>query len=102
MKPVTIVWSDRAVKNLVQIKEYISRDKPQAAISFIKRIKKSVERLSRLPLSGRQVPEMQGSGVREIIVGQYRIVYRQSKKSIVILTVFPSCQIFRTASSSDL
>jgi plasmid stabilization system protein ParE len=34
------------------------------------------------------VPEPSGTGLREIIEGRYRIVYRNQPKGIQILTVF--------------
>ena len=37
---------------------------------------------------GRSVPELPGTGIREIIEGRYRLVYRIQAKVIQVLTVF--------------
>jgi plasmid stabilization system protein ParE len=37
---------------------------------------------------GRTVPELAGTGLREIIEGRYRLVYRLQAKCIQIVTVF--------------
>jgi toxin ParE1/3/4 len=53
----------------------------------------AVGRLSKLPQSGREVPEFQRPDVRELIYKQYRIIYRVSKTSVDILTVRHSLQL---------
>jgi plasmid stabilization system protein ParE len=45
-------------------------------------------RPSKVPEMGRTVPELPGTGLREIIEGRYRIVYRIKAKGIQIITVF--------------
>lgn len=88
MKPHALVWSQRAASDLRQIHAYIAFDKPRAASNFISTIKESVERLRRFPHSGRIVPELMRPDVREILVGNYRIVYKLEKRRVVVLTVF--------------
>ena len=39
-------------------------------------IQKSVNRLEKFPNSGRQVPEIKRQDIREIIKGNYRIIYK--------------------------
>ena len=46
------------------------------------------EGLAKFPEMGRTVSELPDTGVREIIEGRYRIVYRLRPKGIQILTVF--------------
>ena len=41
-----------------------------------------------MPHSGRVVPEFAQEDIREVIVGNYRIVYRIEAKDVVVLTVF--------------
>jgi plasmid stabilization system protein ParE len=52
-----------------------------------------VELLQVLPESGRIVPEIGISSIREIIFGQYRVVYRLEGEHIMILTVRHGKQI---------
>ena len=46
-----------------------------------------MERLPAFPLSGRRVPEIRRPSVREIIQGDYRLIYRVDPDAVVILTV---------------
>ena len=47
----------------------------------------AVERLERFPESGRIVPEKNDPKVREIILGNYRIVYRRRVDVAELLTI---------------
>jgi toxin ParE1/3/4 len=81
-----IVWSATAVENLVQIREYISQDKPGAAQKFVKKLISAVEFLAEHPHLGRPGRE---AGTRELIVsGTFYIVpYKISKNRLVVLAV---------------
>ena len=85
----SLTWTGPALQNLLEITQYIKADKPEAARRFAKQIKEKVTRLARFPQSGRIVPEFQASGLREVIVGEYRIIYRvvSTKLQVEILTV---------------
>ncbi len=82
-----IVWTERAQQDLKEIVAYIARDSVAYARSFALRLRLKVERLSLFPKSGRGVPESPRSGVREIVVGNYRVLYRVVDPRVVILTV---------------
>ena len=87
-----ILFSSNAKTDLSNIVRYISRDKPQAARKWAKNIKDSVKLLANLPYMGRIVPEFSDDTIRELIKGQYRVVYKIDEKrdTIVILTVHHS------------
>jgi plasmid stabilization system protein ParE len=70
------------------IKEYISEDSPDRAESWILEIFKTGERLVNLPTRGRIVPEFKKENLRELLIDNYRLVYRIKKTSIEIITVF--------------
>ncbi len=72
---VKIIWSDLAIDDLKSIHEYISKDSSRYADEMIKRILKQVDQLENFPVSGRIVPEFNKDSIREIILGNYRIVY---------------------------
>ncbi|MBI2931665.1 MAG: type II toxin-antitoxin system RelE/ParE family toxin [Planctomycetes bacterium] len=82
-----VVWTERAHRDLKEIVEYISRDSMAYARSFALRLRMKVERLAQFPKSGRTIPEDPGKGVREIIVGDYRVLYCIAARRVVILTV---------------
>ena len=66
---------------------YIAKDKPTAAENWLDEIFSKVESLALSPQLGRIVPEINKNQYREIIYGNYRIVYRLEEKRISILTV---------------
>jgi plasmid stabilization system protein ParE len=79
-----ILWSQRARLDLLTIGDFIARDKPQAAATLVGRILDAVERTALFPTSGRIVPEIDRTNIREIILENYRIVYLLSETSITI------------------
>ena len=85
-----ILWSERARRDLLEIGDFIARDKPQAAAAWVGRILDAVQRTALFPTSGRIVPEIDRSDIREVILENYRIVYQLEETGITILTVFES------------
>ena len=71
-----LVWTPLAHDDLREIVRYIARDNPAAALRVGERILNSVEPLKSMPQMGRMVPERQDETIREIIRGNYRIIYR--------------------------
>lgn len=91
-----IVWSPLALERVGEIAEYIARDNPAAAVTWIDSIFAKVGNLGDFPESGRHLPETRRTDLREIVFGNYRIVYRLRDMEIVILTVRHFRQILPT------
>lgn len=91
-----IIWSAEAHKNLLSLIQFISQDSPNRALAFAKKIETRIARLKRFPASGRIVPELEKEILppREIIIGDYRVVYRIHSKTIEIVTVFHGMRRF--------
>ena len=79
-----LVWTSLAREDLREIVGYVARDNPAAAIRVGEGILRSVEPLKRMPQMGRVVPERQDDTIREIIRGNYRIIYRVRKHHQVV------------------
>lgn len=82
-----VIWSPLALERVVEIGEYIARDRPQAAADWVEAIFAAVRRLARFPASGRQVRESKRFDLREVLHGDYRIIYRIASDLLVVLTV---------------
>jgi addiction module RelE/StbE family toxin len=82
-----IIWSPLAIDRVAEIANYIAKDKPTVAENWVDKIFSKVESLASSPKSGRIVPEINKDQYREIIYGNYRILYRIEEKRISILTV---------------
>ena len=87
-----LIWSKRAQRDLEQIGDFISRDAPERARSFVQLLINRTNQASQLPAAGRIVPEFRDENLRELIEGRYRIVYEidVTKKLVNVLTVFES------------
>lgn len=88
-----IIWSPLAVDRSSEIADYIAQDKPSAAEKWINTVFSKVEQLQSSPEIGRILPELNNAQFREIIYGNYRIIYRIEKKQISILTIRHGKQI---------
>ena len=77
------------------IRAYVARDSPRYADLLVERLVSVVERLETDPLSGRVVPEVGDDTVREVIHGNYRIVYRVRSDLVEIVTIFQGARLFR-------
>ena len=88
-----IIWSPLAIERVSEIAEYIAQDKPSAAENWIDTIFSKIDKLKSSPEIGRIVPEINNNQFRELIYGNYRIIYRIEKKQISILTIRHGLQI---------
>ncbi|WP_198243864.1 type II toxin-antitoxin system RelE/ParE family toxin [methane-oxidizing endosymbiont of Gigantopelta aegis] len=82
-----LIWSPLAIERVSEIAEYIAWDKPAAAEKWVNKIFRLVEILSKFPERGCIVPEIKNNNFREIIWGNYRIIYKLEKSTILILMV---------------
>ncbi len=88
MRRVRVLWTRPALEELKRIALYIRADNPPAARRFAAAIRKKSARLALLPQIGRAVPEFPGSGLRELLHGDYRINYRLHPDRVAILSVY--------------
>lgn len=88
-----IIWSPLAIDRAAEIVDYISQDKPSAAEKWANTVFLKVEKLELSPEIGRIVPEIGNPQFRELVYGNYRIIYRIEKKQISILTIRHGKQI---------
>jgi addiction module RelE/StbE family toxin len=81
-------WTDSALQYLNDIGDYIAKDSHRYAEITVSRLFESVDILESHPLSGVMTPEFENEAIRQIIRGDYRIVYQIIDEfSIDILTV---------------
>jgi toxin ParE1/3/4 len=82
-----ILWSPLAIDRVTEIAEYIAVDNPGAAENWVDTVFEKVENLKSFPESGRIVPETGNENIRELIYGNYRIIYRVEEERLSVLTV---------------
>ena len=76
-----------AVDQVRDIASYIALDKPNVALQWAEKMFNSVEILRDNPESGRMVLELNRKEIRELIQGNYRVIYKVKKKEILVLVV---------------
>jgi toxin ParE1/3/4 len=90
-----IAWSRRAVQDLDTITDYIAADSPAYAGVVLKNIVNRTRILTRFPRAGRKVPEFDNENVRELVVYNYRIIYRLQNDEALIVSVIHGKQILQ-------
>ena len=99
---MSVTWSREAGENLVDMEEFIARESVERAIRFVDALIDHAEAiLTDNPRSGRTVPEIGNSEIRELIYRGYRIVYRLNDDRVEILTVFEGHRLLRRNESGD-
>ncbi|HMF32097.1 MAG TPA: type II toxin-antitoxin system RelE/ParE family toxin [Candidatus Lokiarchaeia archaeon] len=84
-----INWTKPALADLDSIYDYIKRDSEFYADRFVGKILEAIDRLVKLPEMGRIIPEANQEDLRELILRNYRIMYRfnRDNKMITILAI---------------
>lgn len=94
---VKVNWTIQAITDIENIAEFIAKDSRNYAIIQTKRFFDSVVVLESNPSFGRVVPEIDNQTIREIILGNYRIIYRILNKHLIdIITVHHSKMQLKT------
>jgi toxin ParE1/3/4 len=89
-----IIWTSTAIADLNNIGEYISKNSHHFAGFTLHNLFRKSEILSRYPNIGRIVPEKNNETIRELLEGNYRIIYQIiSEDKINILTVIHSSRL---------
>ena len=73
---VRIKWLKSAQIDLQEIHDYISLDSKRYAKLQVERIYQKIQILKFQPLIGKQVKEIKNTAIRELVEGNYRIIYK--------------------------
>ena len=91
-------WTQRARRDLLAIARYIAADDPAAALRWAALLRKRARSAALLPRSGRRIPELSPEQskvpLREVVVKNYRLIYRAETGGITVLTVFEAHHSF--------
>jgi toxin ParE1/3/4 len=92
-----IRWSQAAANDLESIFQFIARDSEDHARSTAQRIVDATDNLLLFPRMGRIVPEYRNPDVRELIVFNYRVIYRVDPDSINIAGIIHGARQLKEA-----
>ena len=87
-KDLKVHWTENAIQDLLGIKAFIAQDSSSRAEDWVVELYAAGENLSRLSSRGRIVPEFNQADLRELLIENYRLVYRVTSTSVEIITVF--------------
>lgn len=90
---VRIIWTDLATRELQEIFEFIAQDSKLYAKRQVIKIRNKTKTLKSSKYIGRVVDEIGIPIVREIVEGNYRIIYKiNNENEIAILTIHHSAR----------
>jgi plasmid stabilization system protein ParE len=94
---VKIVWTEISILDLKEIFDFIAEDSVRYATITTNKIYQSVQMITGNPYLGRIVPEFNEKLIRELIEGNYRIIYRiKSEFQVDILRVYHSARLLKS------
>ncbi|SMM99404.1 Death on curing protein, Doc toxin [uncultured Candidatus Thioglobus sp.] len=91
-----LVWTNQAFDDIDAIAKFIAKDSLIYAKSVISDIFKALNKVEDFPTIGRIVPEIGDENIREVISGNYRIIYRVNAHLLEIITIHHSNRLFNT------
>lgn len=91
---VKVVWTDTAIKDLEDIGDFIAKNSVRYAEITVSKLFEAVDILEAYSRAGLIVPEFETEAIRQIIKGNYRIVYQIIDDfRIDVLTVHHSARL---------
>jgi addiction module RelE/StbE family toxin len=88
-----IIWDPVAIDDLDEIARYIARSAPVAARRLVQRIIDRVDGLKKFPLSGGFIDEDNRHIYRQLIQGNYRVIYRCDGGDVVVVAVYHGARL---------
>lgn len=91
-----VIWSEQDLEDLDATCLFIARDAPTAAKMFAYKAFEASDLLQEFPLMGRIVPELNQANLRELILGNYRLIYTfdPKKDQAAVLTLLHGARLF--------
>lgn len=83
-----IVWTDKALQDLVRLHEFLSPVNPTAAAKIVQNLVATAARLVRFPRLGERLDLYDPREIRRIFAGQYEIRYEVARETIFILRLW--------------
>jgi toxin ParE1/3/4 len=94
---VKLVWTERSTEDLKEIFDYIAKDSVRYASITVNKIYNRAQDIIDNPYVGRVVPEINIKVIREVISGNYRIVYKIINEfQVDILRVYHSARLLKS------
>jgi len=90
-----VIFTDRFLDRIEECTDYIALNHIPTAINWALDVFGKCQKLINQPESGRFVPEFRRPEIREIIHGNYRLVYELKPNQIDMLTIWHTRQMLQ-------
>jgi toxin ParE1/3/4 len=84
---VALIYSNSSLRDIENIKEFISNDSVSSANRFIKSIRERITLLKQHPEIGIPVYPERFKNLRRLLFKSYRIIYQYTTDKVIIITV---------------
>jgi len=91
-----VIWAHAAETDLEAAAEYVHRDSPAYAASFVNRALEAGRSLTDFAERGRIVPEFEDENIREIFIYGYRLIYRVEDDRVSVVALIHGRRDFQT------
>ncbi|WP_428306841.1 type II toxin-antitoxin system RelE/ParE family toxin [Lacipirellula sp.] len=91
-----LIWAQQALDDLEQLLKFIAKDAPVAACRFAEKIVNRVEVLQEHPKLGGVIPEDDSGTYRQLVQGNYRIIYRSEGECVYLVAVHHAARLLNT------
>ena len=81
-----VIFTRLAERDLEDIGDYIARDNPRRALSFILELRRQCGKIAEAPQAYRRRPEL-GEGIRSCAHGNYVIFFREDRDGLGIVRI---------------
>jgi plasmid stabilization system protein ParE len=98
----TIIRTDTAQNNLIEIRNYISFDSPLQAELLMEGLFTKAQVLEQYPEIGKKLKELPDSEYRELLFKSYRIIYKAYNENVYILSIYHSARLLKTVRFSKI
>ncbi len=88
-----VKFSQNAKDQLMEIKAFIAMDNPQIAAKHIQKVLQRIKNFMKYPFLGKVNPVYNREDIREIAIEGYKVIYRITPKSVLILVIYKNVDL---------
>lgn len=79
-----VIWTAAAWSDLEATADYVARDSTHYASAFVREVRDAARSLSHFAERGRVVPELGERSIRELFIGNFRLIYSVQRDATVL------------------
>ena len=80
-----VVWTETAWSDLDEAAQFIAKDSPNYAAAFVREVRDAARSLATFSQRGRVVAEFDDPNIRQLLVRNYRLIYRLTEDTVYVI-----------------